>query len=89
MDKILKVQLQNSEGEVLKDQEIRVNDQDLIIVKAPEHFTGEQIHQIMMGLVQGLQTGGLAVVPSELEFVLVKKENQSAIQTAPKGLILA
>lgn len=88
MEKQLKMQLQDAEGKVLKDQVINVNDNDLLIVKIPSDATMDFADWVLNTVAEGLENGGMIGVPSVVDFVLVKKEKQSLIQTAPSGLIL-
>jgi hypothetical protein len=88
MGRQLKLQLQDAEGKVLKNQTVSINNEDLLIVKFPMDVTADMVEGICAGIAEGLEEGGLIAVPDFVDFVLVKKEEQSKIQTAPSGLIL-
>lgn len=72
----LTLQLMNDKEEVQEEKEITVHENEILIMKYPEHMTLEQAHHCYRGLSAALQDGGnLIGLPESISFEILKINN--------------
>jgi hypothetical protein len=69
----LTVQLQDIDGNVHEEKEITVQENEMLIMKFPEHMTLDQAHSCYRGLSAALEEGrNLIGLPDSISFEILK-----------------
>lgn len=69
--KKIKLQFQNSNGNVEAETEVVIGDKDILVIQYPDSFTNLQLSKLLDRLPKMLEKG-LVVVPSSIEFKVIK-----------------
>lgn len=69
----LNLEIQDSNGEIISSKQLEVNDNDILIIKFPADMRGDNLNHLAGMLNRAFENGGIALVPDNLDFMVIKK----------------
>jgi hypothetical protein len=75
--KKVNLQLQNINGEVEKEKEITIGDNDTLIMHFPKEMTLEEAHNHFERLSNAIEIGGVVGILNTISFSIIKKEKNN------------